>query len=155
MKTLGISLTLLLALAGCGGAQPGVTSVPGHGAVAIEVIPNPIVATQVSGNTYDFPFEVVVRETGGRPTTVQRVTANVTLGGGLSLARESWDAERIRSMGYNTTLAANSEVRYRFSPRKDVPDDRLFGGVSAELRVDATDDTGTATNATTVVTVRR
>jgi hypothetical protein len=155
MKTLGISLTLLLALAGCGGAQPGVTSVPGHGAVAIEVIPNPIVATQVSGNTYDFPFEVVVRETGGRPTTVQRVTANVTLGGGLSLARESWDAERIRSMGYNTTLAANSEVRYRFSPRKDVPDDRLFGGVSAELRVDATDDTGTGTNATTVVTVRR
>jgi hypothetical protein len=155
MKTLALSLTLLLALAGCGGATPGVTSVPGHGAVAIEVIPNPIVATQVSGSTYDFPFEVVVRETGGRPTTVQRVTANVVLGGGLSLARESWDAERIRSMGYNTTLAANSEVRYRFSPRKDVPDDRLFGGVSAELKVEATDDTGTPTDATTVVTVRR
>jgi hypothetical protein len=155
MKNLALSLTLLAALAACQGPQSGVTSVPGHGAVAVEVIPNPIVAKQVSGNTYDFPFEVVVRETGGRATTIQRVTANVFLSGGLSLARESWDAERIRSMGYNTTLGPNSEVRYRFTPRKDVPDERLFGGVSAELKVEATDDTGAATEATTVVTVRR
>lgn len=112
-------------------------------------------ATRVSGNTYDFPFEVIVRETGGRPVNVQRVTATVSLGGGLTLARESWDAERIRSMGYNTTLGPNSEIRYRFTPREEVPDERLFGGVSAELKVEATDDTGTETNATTVVTVRR
>jgi hypothetical protein len=155
MKTLAISLTLLLTLVACSSGQSGVTSVPGHGAVAIEVIPNPIMATLVSGNTYDFPFEVVVRETGGRPVTVQRVTARVFLGGGLTLATESWDAQRIRSMGYNTTLGANSEVRYRFSPRKDVPDDRIFGGVSAELKVEATDDTGAATEATTAVTVSR
>jgi hypothetical protein len=155
MKNLALSLTLLAALAACQGPQSGVTSVPGHGAVAVEVIPNPIVAKQVSGNTYDFPFEVVVRETGGRATTIQRVTANVFLSGGLSLARESWDAERIRSMGYNTTLGPSSEVRYRFTPRKDVPDERLFGGVSAELKVEATDDTGAATEATTIVTVRR
>lgn len=155
MKKLALSLTLLLAFAGCGSSQPGNTSVPGHGAISIEVIPNPIVATQVSGNTYDFPFEVVIRETGGRPVTVQRITATVLLGGGLELARESWDADRIRSMGYNTTLGANSETRYKFAPRKEVPDDRLFGGVSAELRVEATDDTGAATNATTSVTVRR
>jgi hypothetical protein len=155
MKSIGLSFLLIAALAACHNPQPSVSSVPGHGAVSIEVIPNPIVATPVSCNTYDFPFEVVVRETGGRATTVQRVTANVMLNGGLSLARESWDAERIRSMGYNTTLPANSEVRYRFSPRKDVPDERLFGGVSAELKVDATDDTGAATSATTVVTVRR
>ena len=58
-------------------------------------------------------------------------------------------------MGYDTSLGANSETRYRFAPRKEVPDDRLFGGVSAELRVDATDDSGTATSATTRVTVRR
>ena len=153
MRNAVASLALLLTFAGCG-SNTGVSSVPGHGAIAVEVIPNPIVATQVSGNTYDFPFEVIVRETGGRPVDVQRVTATVKLGA-LELARESWDGERIRAMGYDTSLGANSETRYRFAPRKEVPDDRLFGGVSAELRVDATDDSGTATSATTRVTVRR
>ena len=154
MKPLAASFALLFILGACGGSGPGVTSVPGHGAIAIEVIPNPIVATQASGNMYDFPFEVVIRETGGRSVTVQRVTATVRLGA-LELARESWDGDRIRSLGYNTTLAPNSEARYRFAPRKEVPDDRLFGGVAAELRVEATDDTGAATSATTSVTVRR
>lgn len=155
MNKLAISIALLLVLAACQGPQSGVTSVPGHGAIAVQVTPNPIMATKVSGNTYDFPFEVVVRETGGRPTNVQRVKATVFLSGGLTLAEESWDAAKIRSMGYNPSIGANSETRYRFNPRKEVPDDRLFGGVSAELKVEAVDDTGTATSATTVVTVRR
>ncbi|MDP9191509.1 MAG: hypothetical protein M3P06_07385 [Acidobacteriota bacterium] len=152
-STLCASLFALL-IAGCS-AQPGVKSVPGQGVVAIEVIPNPIAATPVSGSTYDFPFEVVVRETGGRAIDVQRITATVSFSGGFPLGAESWDAERIRSMGYDTRLAANGEQRYRFTPRKEVPDERLFGGVSAELKVEATDDTGTATSASTVVTVRR
>jgi len=155
MKINRLLFSLLISLAACSGMKTGVTSVPGQGAVAIDVIPNPIVATPVSGKTYDFPFEVVVRETGGRPITVQRVTATVSLGGTLTLGRESWDGERIRSLGYDTALGPNSEVRYRFSPRKEVPDDRLLGGVKAELKAEATDDLGTATSAKTIVTVRR
>lgn len=150
-----LALALLFTTLACSSSQPSSTSTPGHGALSVEVIPNPIVAVQVSGNTYDFPFEVVIRETGGRAVNVERVTARVLLGGGLELASESWDAARIRSMGYNTSLGANSETRFKFAPRKEVPDDRLFGGVSAELRVDAVDDTGTATSARTSVTVRR
>ena len=155
MKIKRLPFALLIALAACSGAQTGMTSIPGQGAVAIDVVPNPIVATRVSGNTYQFPFEVVVRETGGRPVTVRRVTATVSLGGGLTLGRESWDAEQIRAMGYDTSLGANSETRFRFSPTREVPDERLFGGVSAELKVEAVDDTGAAINATTVVTVSR
>lgn len=156
MRNLAISLTLLVALAACqSGPQDGVTSVPGHGAIAIQVVPNPIRAMHVSGNTYDFPFEVVVRETAGRPVTVTRVSIRVFFAGGLTLHEESWDAARIRSLGYETTIPGRTDVRYRFNPRKEVPDDRLFGGVSAELRVDAVDDTGTATSATTSVTVTR
>jgi hypothetical protein len=155
MRTLALALTLL-ALAACNsGPTDGVTSVPGHGAIAIQVVPNPIMATKVTGNTYDFPFDVVVRETAGRPVTVNRIGIRVTAFGGLSLHEESWDATRIQSLGYNTTINGRTEVRYHFNPRKDVPDDRLFSSVSAELRVDAVDDAGTATSATTAVTVRR
>ena len=156
MKRVAISALLILILAACGGgARPGVISVPGQGAVALEVIPNPIVAVRVSGDTYDFPFEVVVRETGGRPINVTRVSATVYGPGGLSFGRESWDADRIRSMGYSTTVNANSELRYRFTPRKTVSDDRIFNTLSAELKVEAVDDTGAATSAQTVVTIRR
>ena len=148
-------LCSLLVLAACSGAQSGVTSVPGHGAISVAIAPNPIVARQVSGDTYDFPFDVIVRETGGRPVTVTRVTATVFAPGGISLGSESWSAEQIRALGYGVTVGAGSELRYHFAPRKSVPDDRLFGNVTAELRVDAVDDTGSATQAKTVVTVTR
>jgi len=148
-------LAIVFAAACNSGPQNSVTAAPGHGAVSIEIVPNPIVATQVSGDTYDFPFEVVVRETGGRPVTVTRVSADVVGPAGIGLGTESWDAARIRSMGYETSVGPNGELRYRFAPRKSVPDDRLFGSVAAELRVEAVDDTGQTTTATTRVTVRR
>lgn len=156
MRHLAIAATLAVLFAGCqGGPQPDPVSVPGRGALMVQVVPNPIVAQRNSDGTYTFPFEAVVRETGGRPVRITNVTATVTLGGALQLARESWDAQRIQSMGYATSVPANGELRYRFSPRKEVPDDRLFGGVSAELRVEGTDDTGAAVSATTNVTVTR
>jgi hypothetical protein len=157
MRRLAIASLLLIAAA-CATPRPGTgstSSLPGHGAISIQIIPNPIVARRVSGNTYDFPFEVVVRETGGRTVNVDRVSADVYAVGGIHVASESYSAADIRNLGYPTTLAANSEVRYRFTPRKSVGDERLFGGVYAELHVDATDDTGTPTRATTTVTVTR
>lgn len=154
MKNL-VFLSALLLVACNNGPSSGVTSVPGHGAISVRVEPNPIVARPVSGSMYDFPFEVVVRETGGRAVNINRVSVNVVFAGGISVGDESWTAEEIRAMGHNPTLGPHSEQRFKFNPRKEVPDDRLFGGVSAELRVEGTDDTGTATNATTSVTVRR
>jgi hypothetical protein len=154
MRTTAFAAVLLLA-ACSSGPSSGTRSVPGQGAIAVQIIPNPIVAKHVSGDRYDFPFEAVVRESGGRPVTIHRVSARVRGPGGIQLAEEAWNADRIRSMGYPTQIAANSEVRYEFNPRKSVPDDRLFGSVSAELRVEGIDDTGAPTDARTVVTVRR
>lgn len=154
MNRLVLSLTMA-ALVACGGGAPPVRSVPGQGAIAVQVDPNPIRATHISGNTYDFPFEVIVRETGGRPVNVTRVNATVKGFGGMTFANETWDAERIRAMGYSTSVAANGELRYRFAPRKDVPDERLFGGVTAQLTVEAVDDGASATSASTAVTVTR
>lgn len=148
---------LVLLTAHCAGGRggSGSTASPGRGAVALQIVPNPIVATQVSGNLYDFPFEVVIRETGGRPVEILRVSADVYALGGIRIADESYDAAKIRSLGYSTSIAANGEARYRFAPRRSVPDDRLFSGVSAVLRVEARDDTGSPTSATTEVTVTR
>jgi hypothetical protein len=149
-------LLFVFIAAACSSTHPGQTStsaVPGHAAISLTVAPNPIVATKVSGTTYDFPFDVIIRETGGHPVTITRVSADVSALGGIRVANETYDAARIRQMGYSTSVPANGELRYHFAPRRDVTDDRLFTGVSAALRVDAVDDTGTNASATTTVTV--
>ncbi len=155
MKKLPLLLIPIALLACSTGSQPGTTAVPGRGAVAIRIEPNPIVAHPVSGDTYDFPFEVIVRETGGRAIEIHSVSATVRGPGGFALGSETWDAAQIRSMGYSTTVESNGELRYRFVPRKSVPDERLFGSVSAELRVEATDATDAGTSASTNVTITR
>lgn len=155
MRTPLLLASLILFAACAGSSGDSASALPGHGAVAIDVIPNPIVARHVSGDTYDFPFEVIVQETGGRPINITRVSITVVGPGGLSLGSESWDADQIRSMGHSTSLGANSEVRLRFSPRKSVPDERIFGSIAADLRVEAVDDSGQATAATKRVTARR
>ncbi|HMJ82702.1 MAG TPA: hypothetical protein VK504_06025 [Vicinamibacterales bacterium] len=150
-------IPILLLAAACASHQAGSTSSgqPGHGAISMTVVPNPIVATSLGGGMYEFPFEVVLRETGGHPVTITRVSADVYAFGSMRVATESYDAAKINSLGYSTTLPANGELRYAFRPRKEVTDERLFGGVTAEVRVDAVDDTGTAASSSTTVGVRR
>jgi hypothetical protein len=157
MKQLSIAVALLLAACASSSTttQSGSVMPPGHGAISIEIVPNPVIATKVSDDKYDFPFEVVVHESGGHTVNVNRVTANVTAFGAIQVANESYDAARIRALGYATSIPANGTLRYKFSPRRSVPDDRLFGTVAAEITVDATDDSGQATTARTTVTVRR
>ena len=157
MKRLAVVL-VVIATAACSHRQAGATksvSLPGHGAIGIQIIPNPVVARHVSGSTYDFPFDVVLRETAGRAVTVSRVSADVYAVGGMHVANESYGADRIKSLGYSTNIPGNGELRYHFEPHKSVPDERLFGGVTAQIRVDAYDDTNSPTSATTTVTVTR
>jgi hypothetical protein len=150
-----VLLLLLVVAVSCAGGRgvPASTSVAGHGAISIAIVPNPVVATRVSGNTYDFPFEVVIRETGGRPVDVSRVSATVFAIGGIQIATETYDAAKINQLGYSTHVPANGELRYRFNPRREVSEPRLFTGVSADIRVDAVDDTGTPATAGTRVSV--
>jgi hypothetical protein len=138
----------------CGhGAVPPQQS--GHGAITLTIAPNPIVARPMSGNTYEFPFDAVIRETGGHAVTINSLTVNVYAFGGIPVGSDAYDTSRIASLGYPATVPANGELRYHFHPRKSVPDERLFGGVTADVRINATDDTATPTTATTSVTIRR
>ena len=153
MKQLAIALLLATACASPKAGSGGSTSLPGHGAISLQITPNPIVAHAVSGNTFDFPFDAVVRETGGHAVTIHDVSASVYALGGLQVANESYDAARIQSLGFPTTIPANGELHYHFDPQRDVSDQRLFSGVSADVRVDGTDDTGAATSTHIVVSV--
>lgn len=157
MKHLLLVPIVLLA-ASCtsgGGGSAQSSAQPGHGSITIQIVPNPIVAQHLGGSMYSFPFDAVVRETGGRPVNITRVSADVNALGGIHVASESYEAARISSLGYSTQLAANGELRYHFAPQKAVADERLFSSVSAVLRVDALDDTGTPASAQTAVTVTR
>lgn len=157
MKRIAVALCCLSILC-CSTPRAGTSSgsaVAGHGAISIQIVPNPVVAQHVSGNTYDFPFDVMIRETGGRGVTISRVSADVYALGGIHVANESYSADRIAALGYSTNIAPNGELRYHFAPQKSVTDERLFSGVSAQIRVDASDDTNTPASATTTVTVKR
>ena len=149
--------SIALVLTFCaGGRGPSSTSVPGHGALSVQITPNPVVATNVGGDTYQFPFDVIVRETAGHPVDIDRVSANVVALGGIQVGSDSYDAARIRSLGFSTHVPANGELRYHFDQRRDVSNSIVFNaGVSADIRVDGHDETGTATSATTRVSVTR
>jgi hypothetical protein len=152
-RALLVSLLLLPALAACRpAAAPVVTPVPGHGAISIEVVPNPIVVKKVTGSTYEFPFEVVVNETGGRRVRITEVSITVFLASGFLVGSEEWSATEIAAMGASPDIPASTTVHYRFSPRRQVPDERYFKGITAELKVEAVDDAGTKINARTSVT---
>ena len=149
---------LALTLLACATPNPGTSrnaSLPGHGAISIAVQPNPIVAQHVSGSTYDFPFDLSVRETGGRAVTINRVALDVYAVGGLHLGSEIYDAARITSLGYSTNVPGNGELRYHFAPRQNVTDDRVFGSIYGEVRVSAADETATPASARTTVTVTK
>src|SRR5215212_1848157 len=157
MKRLAI-FAIVLTAAGCATPRAGTqrsSAQPGHGALSMAIQPNPIVAHKVSGSTYEFPFDAVVRETGGRAVIISRVTLDVYAVGGVRVGSESYDAARIASLGYSTNIPANGELRYHFAPRKEVSNEGLFGSVYGEVRVEGADDTATPATATTTVTVTR
>src|SRR5258707_12397986 len=134
MKRAALLPLILLAsycASGRGGTQQ--STQPGHGAITVQVAPNPIVAQPVAGNVYDFPFDVIVRETGGRAGNITRVTADVTALGGIRVAQDAYDAAKINSLGYPTMLAPNCELRYHLAPLRSVPDEGLFIGVLGPL----------------------
>ena len=157
MKRLALIALVCLPLA-CASHRPGTTKstvTPGHGAITLTITPNPVVATSLGGHKYDFPFDIVVKETGGHPVTIDSVTSNVYAGGGILVATETYDAAKISSLGFATSIVAKGEIHYHFDPRKDVTDDHLFSSVYGDVRVEAIDDNGSRTSSTTRITVTR
>lgn len=156
MKQRALLITLALLLVACGGGSGGGPVItPGGAAISVEIVPNPIVARNMGGEQYEFPFEVVVRNDGGSVVTIDEVRADVVGPMGINVASERYNAARIQSLGYATSVRAGGELRYGFRPVKSVPDDRLFSSVSAELTVIGHDQSGNQVRARTNVRVTR
>ncbi len=124
------------------------------GALEIRVDPNPIIAVALDASTYEFPFTVSIRETGGSAVTVNRVGIDVFSVAGLRLYSSELGPAEIERRGYLRTLAANGEVRYPWRPKAQVPDERLFATTWGELWVEATDAAGAPVSTRARVTVR-
>ncbi len=148
---------LLLALfcAHGGGTAPAASSPAGHGAIEVTFAPNPIVAQPVGGNTYEFPFDIVVRETGGHPLTINKVTLTV-YAFGMPVNVDKYEGPQIDALGFERRIGANGQLHYHLQPRRTVTDDRLFSNITAGVRIDATDDdTRTAVSNSTQVSITR
>ena len=148
------SLFVLL-VAGCSGNNDTPTA-PGRGALALTVNPNPILAKKVAGTsgTYDFPFEIVLRETGGQTVTVTALRVDVkTLG--VRVLTKTYDATYLRDQNYSPVIPAGGTVRYAFAPREDAPDSIFSTNVEADLQVEGVDDKGNAVRQTKTVSVTR
>jgi hypothetical protein len=157
MRRLALIALLVVPIA-CATHQPGTTKAKttrGQGRIELTVTPNPVLANNTGGSGYEFPFDVVVKEIGGHTVTIDRVTANVYAGGGISVANESYDAPKIQSLGFATSIPAKGELHYHFNPKKDVADTSLFASIYGDVRVEAIDDNGTRASSTTTITVKK
>jgi hypothetical protein len=157
-KLLPAGALLLFLVAACAPPAPQtapVTAPPGQAALQLVVDPNPIMARRVSGNTYDFPFVIELREVNGVGVTIESVSMDVIALGNVRVHREHYDRERIRQRGFPDAIPAGGVIRYEMNLRRDVPDDRLFSSVHADVRVEAIDANGNRIAARQNVTVRR
>lgn len=152
-----LCIALLIIAGSCARGTNGPSPVvqPRQAALQIFVEPNPIVARAVSQDVYDFPLSIGIVERGGVDVEIQRVGINVIALGVINLYSETYNRQQITRMGYPTSLRANGEIRYDLKPREKVPDERLFGGVAAELFVEGVDANGVAVRATERVTLTR
>ncbi len=146
------ALAAALLSGACATAPP---PAPEPARLTLRVTPNPIVATPLDGDRYQFDFELEIREEGGSDVTIDRVSADVVAFGGLRIASRKMDAAEIARRGYATSVGAKRSVRYVFSQKHDVPDDRLLESVKAELLIEGTDALGNPTTARASVGVIR
>ncbi len=132
---------------------PESVSVPVRGQIDLDIQPNPVRAKRVDGETWTFPFEVVLREVGGVDIEIEEIRARVTVGG-IAVLTQVVDPEEGERRGYDMTIEAGGVLHAGFSPTRAVPDARLLEMARAELTVVAVDRYGRRSEASRTVRVQ-
>lgn len=136
-----LSLLLALLLAACSSVQTEKPAVL-KGQLVLEVDPNPIVATRVSENTWEFPFDIVMREAGGVDLHIESFTIDVYVLGAIHVFSAPYEGSMITQKGYPDRIEAGQFHRFPFRIRRDVPNDILFKGAYADVTAQTLDAMG-------------
>jgi len=128
---------------------------PLAGRLLLEISPNPIIAEHVEGRTYDFPFDIIMRETGGVDVTIDDFTVDITLLGVVTLFSQKFPATEISRRGYPVEIGSGKFLRFSFRKRKEVPNDLVFRSAIARVTAHTTDTNGRRGETKLEVQVRR
>ncbi|HVR44021.1 MAG TPA: hypothetical protein VMS56_11335 [Thermoanaerobaculia bacterium] len=141
-----------LLAAGCSGALPESPAISVRGRVALEIHPEPIVARRLGADDWQFPFEVVLRETGGVDVEIEAIRVEVRVGG-FPLTRQIFDSEEVRRRGYPTIIEGGGVLQLAFAPVRRVADLRLLAFARAEITIEAVDRYGRRSEASRALRV--
>src|SRR5438132_285451 len=97
MRRLAVFTGAALCAIAC--ATPNVGTENVHGAIAIEVVPNPVIAKWLGQRVFEFPYTIVLRETAGRGVKISKVATEFHTAGGVRLPADSFDLAQLTMAG--------------------------------------------------------
>lgn len=125
-----------------------------RGQLSFDIYPNPIIATRIEKNVWEFPFDVSVREVGGVEVEIVGMQVDVFFLSGVRIFSQPYGPDELSRRQLPTRVSAGANLQYSFAPRREVPSEMLIRGVSAEIIIEGIDAQGRSTEARTRVTVR-
>lgn len=134
-------LLLALVLTACSSLETEKPAVM-KGRLVLEVDPNPIVATRISDKTWEFPFDIVMREAGGVDLQIESFTIDVYVLGAIHVFSAPYEGSMITQKGYPDRIEAGQFHRFQFRIRRAVPNDILFKGAYADVTAQTLDAMG-------------
>src|SRR5512142_2378246 len=99
------TLLLALLLSACSSLETEKPAVL-KGQLVLEVDPNPIVATRVSDKTWEFPFDIVMREAGGVDLQIESFTIDVYVLGAIHVFSAPSEGSAITQKVYPDRIEA-------------------------------------------------
>lgn len=151
MRIVFLLLTALL-VAGCHNFKDERVA-PLRGRLALEVDPNPIVATGVGDDFYEIRFDIVMREEGGVGVRIEDFTVDAIAFRTVAVQSQTLPATYITDRGYPARIEAGKYLRFSFTKRWQLPARLLLSGASARVTARVVDDNGVRSTTVTRIGV--
>lgn len=143
MRRVFEAFLLVVLLGGCSGGDDGLKTVsqPGHGAVAVAVLPNPIALHPLGGELYNVVFDVQVTETAGYAVEVQQLVLHVQFAGANAYTLR-YGVLDLQARGSTTSIPPRGQVSFHFDAKTKIPSKFALSALSGDLSVVASDAAG-------------